>query len=199
MAAVVAAAPQVLVDESTRLANSTVARIVTASKGGSLSDPTIKKQCVEKLQKINGELKSRIADADALAAHEAMKSGITGALGCDHTKLISVLCTRTKAALQRTRAAYRKAYDKDLAKEVASETSGPEWKSTGASGAPDNSSLSHFSATTLPSWLRSSGEEPSLRADKELRRENAVVVLLRYVCASDVYVRALLEDSFWSG
>ena len=39
----------------------------------------------------------------------------------------------------------------------------------------------------------------SLRADKELRRENAVVVLLRYVCASDVYVRALLEDSFWSG
>ena len=46
---------------------------------------------------------------------------------------------------------------------------------------------------------RSSGEEPSLRADKELRRENAVVVLLRYVCASDVYVRALLEDSFWSG
>ena len=63
----------------------------------------------------------------------------------------------------------------------------------------DNSSLSHFSATTLQSWLRSSGEEPSLRADKELRRENAVVVLLRYVCASDVYVRALLEDSFWSG
>ena len=46
---------------------------------------------------------------------------------------------------------------------------------------------------------RSSGEEPSLRADKELRSENAVVVLLRYVCASDVYVRALLEDSFWSG
>ena len=153
MAPVVAAAPQVLVDESTRLANSTVARIVTASKGGSLSDPVIKKQCVEKLQKINGELKHRIADADALAAHEAMKAGITGALGCDHTKLISVLCTRTKAALQRTRAAYRKAYDKDLAKEVASETSGPEWKSTGASGAPDNSSLSHFSAMARPCWL----------------------------------------------
>ena len=86
MASVVAAAPQVLVDESTRLANSTVARIVTASKGGSLSDPVINKQCVEKLQKINGELKGRIADADALAAHEAMKSGITGAVGCDHAK-----------------------------------------------------------------------------------------------------------------
>ena len=29
----------------------------------------------------------------------------------------------------------------------------PVWKSTGASGAPDNSSLSHFPATTRPSWL----------------------------------------------
>ena len=28
------------------------------------------------------------------------------------------------------------------------------WKSTGASGAPDNSSLSHFSAMTRPSWPR---------------------------------------------
>jgi len=28
------------------------------------------------------------------------------------------------------------------------------WKSTSASGAPDNSSLSHFSAMTRPSWLR---------------------------------------------
>ena len=28
------------------------------------------------------------------------------------------------------------------------------WKSTSASGAPDNSSLSHFSAMKLPSWLR---------------------------------------------
>ncbi len=28
------------------------------------------------------------------------------------------------------------------------------WKSTSASGAPDNSSRSHFSAMTLPSWLR---------------------------------------------
>ncbi len=27
------------------------------------------------------------------------------------------------------------------------------WKSTSASGAPDNSSLSHFSATTWPRWL----------------------------------------------
>ena len=32
--------------------------------------------------------------------------------------------------------------------------SGAVWKSTSASGAPDNSSLSHFSAMTRPSWLR---------------------------------------------
>ena len=31
--------------------------------------------------------------------------------------------------------------------------SNPVWKSTSASGAPDNSSLSHFSAMTRPSWL----------------------------------------------
>ena len=30
----------------------------------------------------------------------------------------------------------------------------PVWKSTSATGAPDNSSLSHFSAMTRPSWLR---------------------------------------------
>ena len=29
----------------------------------------------------------------------------------------------------------------------------PVWKSTSVSGAPDNSSLSHFSAMTRPSWL----------------------------------------------
>ena len=36
----------------------------------------------------------------------------------------------------------------------------PVWKSTSVSGAPDNSSLSHFSAMTRPTW-RSSGEEPA--------------------------------------
>ena len=29
----------------------------------------------------------------------------------------------------------------------------PVWKSTSVSGAPDNSSLSHFSAMTRPCWL----------------------------------------------
>ena len=32
-------------------------------------------------------------------------------------------------------------------------TSATVWKSTSATGAPDNSSLSHFSAMTRPSWL----------------------------------------------
>ena len=71
-------------------------------------------------------------------------------------------------------------------------------KSTSASGARQFFTKS-FLGDDAAVLARSSGEEPSLRADKELRRENAVVVLLRYVCASDVYVRALLEDSFWSG
>ena len=31
----------------------------------------------------------------------------------------------------------------------------PVWKSTSVSGAPDNSSLSHFSAMKLPTWLLS--------------------------------------------
>ena len=34
------------------------------------------------------------------------------------------------------------------------EVAEPVWKSTSASGAPDNSSLSHFSAMTRPCWLR---------------------------------------------
>ena len=38
--------------------------------------------------------------------------------------------------------------------------SGSVWKSTSVSGAPDNSSLSHFSAMTLPSWL-GRAEEPA--------------------------------------
>ena len=36
---------------------------------------------------------------------------------------------------------------------AAEATYGPVWNSTSATGAPDNSSLSHFSAMTRPSWL----------------------------------------------
>ena len=37
--------------------------------------------------------------------------------------------------------------------EMDADKSGAVWKSTSASGAPDNSSLSQFSAMTRPSWL----------------------------------------------
>ena len=67
-------------------------------------------------------LKARVAEADAEACHEAMKGGLTG-IGCDDKRLVATLCTRTKAALARTAAAYREKYDKDLAEEVKGETS----------------------------------------------------------------------------
>ena len=43
---------------------------------------------------------------------------------------------------------------KALFRHLRDERCGPVWKSTSASGAPDNSSLSHFSAMTRPRWLR---------------------------------------------
>jgi hypothetical protein len=39
------------------------------------------------------------------------------------------------------------------ARRITHQLSQPVWKSTSASGAPHNSSLSHFSAMALPSWL----------------------------------------------
>ena len=123
--AVVAATSQVLADESTRLGNTTVARIVGASESGDLSDPGVLKECCGRLQKINGMLKTRIAEADAAACHEAMKGGLTG-IGCDNAKLIGTLCTRTKAALGRTAAAYRAAFDRDLAAETARMMEAPQ-------------------------------------------------------------------------
>ena len=50
-----------------------------------------------------------------------MKGGVTG-LGCDNRKLIAVLCTRTKASLERTKKAYREKFDADLAKDVREKT-----------------------------------------------------------------------------
>ena len=83
---------QVFQDEKSRLANTTVARIVAAK--GSLNDPETKKECCRKLQKLNATLKDRVAAVDAAMARDAMKGGVTG-LGCDNRKLIAVLCTRT--------------------------------------------------------------------------------------------------------
>ena len=110
---------QVFQDEGTRLANTTVARIVAAK--GSLSNPEVKKECCLRLQTLNATLKDRVAAVDAAMAHDAMKGGVTG-LGCDNRKLIAVLCTRTKASLERTKAQYRKTYDADLAKDVRDKT-----------------------------------------------------------------------------
>ena len=45
---------QVFQDEKSRLANTTVARIVAAK--GSLNDPETKKECCRKLQKLNATL-----------------------------------------------------------------------------------------------------------------------------------------------
>jgi len=105
-----------------RRPSATIRRIVNAKGDGAIDDPEVKRQCCTRLQKINGMTKQRVADMDAQIANEAMKGGVTG-LGCDHPKLISVLCTRTKAALARTRVSYRSKYDKDFATEVKSETS----------------------------------------------------------------------------
>ena len=99
---------QVFQDEKSRLANTTVARIVAAK--GSLNDPETKKECCRKLQKLNATLKDRVAAVDAAMARDAMKGGVTG-LGCDNRKLIAVLCTRTKASLERTKAQYRAKFD----------------------------------------------------------------------------------------
>ena len=110
---------QVFQDEKSRLANTTVARIVAAK--GSLNDPETKKECCRKLQKLNATLKDHVAAVDAAMARDAMKGGVTG-LGCDNRKLIAVLCTRTKASLERTKAQYRAKFDADLAKDVREKT-----------------------------------------------------------------------------
>ena len=58
------------------------------------------------------------------AARDAMHAGILkgGFSGCDNSKLIAVLCTRTKASLNRTKAQYRAKFDRDLCKDVKSKT-----------------------------------------------------------------------------
>ena len=111
-------AAQVMLDERTRLRNTTVARIVAAR--GSLSDDGVKKECCVRLQKINAQLKDRVAELDATMARDAMHAGILkgGFSGCDNSKLIAVLCTRTKASLNRTKAQYRAKFDRDLTKDV---------------------------------------------------------------------------------
>lgn len=88
------------------------------------SDNTeIMKDACQRLKAHNDKLKSFIATADAQAVHEAMNGGFMG-MGCNHEKLIAVLCSRTKAQLQTTKSRYRSLYDADIVKEVQGETGG---------------------------------------------------------------------------
>ncbi len=75
------------------------------------------------LQAHNRNLKSFVANLDAIAAHEAMKGGMTG-IGCNDKKLIACLCTRTKSQLARTAQQYRKLYDRDLRSDAKGEAGG---------------------------------------------------------------------------
>ena len=58
------------------------------------------------------------------------------------------------------------------ASRTCTECSGPVpvWKSTSVSGAPDNSSLSHFSAMTWPRWLRRAARNRHRHAVEQVSR-----------------------------
>ena len=58
--------------------------------------------CCTRLQAYNRRLKEYIAVYDCEAVHEAMNGGFMG-LGCNDTKLITAVCTRTKKQLQLTK------------------------------------------------------------------------------------------------
>ena len=59
----------------------------------------------------------------------------------------------TIAELEKRTAPKEEPTESEQAQAAAAAMYGAVWKSTSASGAPDNSSLSHFSAMTRPSWL----------------------------------------------
>ena len=79
------------------------------------------KDCCSRLQAYNQRLKEYVAIYDSQTVNDAMTAGW---VSTDDAKLIAALCTRTKSQLQRTRKQFRQLYDKDLRKEVSSETSG---------------------------------------------------------------------------
>jgi len=59
------------------------------------------------------------ADFDAWALHEAMSG-----LGTDESTLVEIMCSRTNDEIEAIKEAYNRLYDKDLASELKSETSG---------------------------------------------------------------------------
>ena len=96
---------------------------VLAARASCPEDAATIEKCCDGLKAHNAKLKALIATADAEAVHEAMNGGFLG-LGCNHRKLIAVLCSRTKAQLEHTRLRYRALYDRDLCADVAGETAG---------------------------------------------------------------------------
>ncbi|XP_071828836.1 annexin-B12-like isoform X3 [Apostichopus japonicus] len=82
------------------------------------------------ISNLKGELKGKLEDVvlalmmdtaqfDAHQLRKAMKG-----LGTDESVLIEVLCTRTNSEIVAIKAAYKKAFQRDLEKDVVSETSG---------------------------------------------------------------------------
>ena len=96
---------------------------VLKARAEAADNPEILADCCTRLQAHNRRLKEYVAIYDAATVDEAMNGGFLG-MGCNDNKLIAALCTRTKSQLQRTRKAYRSKYDKDMRKEVNSETGG---------------------------------------------------------------------------
>ena len=76
------------------------------------------------------------------------------------------------------------------------------WKSTSASGAPDNSSLSHFSAMTRPSWLDRAARnrhrhaiEQASRRWREGRRDDSARTRRKILISTQVKRKTLLKES----
>ena len=83
----------------------------------------------------------------------------------------SLECSPTSTRRRRSATASRRSPSR--AARAGSSASPPcysVWKSTSASGAPDNSSLSHFSATTRPCWLRRGVRDPHRHAIEQASR-----------------------------
>jgi len=99
-----------------------ISSVLEARQFHSTDAKVMNSACV-RLKAHNKKLKSLIATADAEAVHEAMNGGFLG-LGCNHRKLIAVLCSRTKNQLELTKKRYRALYDKDIREEVKGETGG---------------------------------------------------------------------------
>ena len=96
---------------------------VLKARADCADDDAIMADCCTRLQAYNRRLKEYISIYDAQTVNEATNGGFLG-LGCNDTKLIAALCTRTKSQLQRTCKQYRNLYDKDMRAEVDDETSG---------------------------------------------------------------------------